>query len=173
MGTRGPIAKKGKQTRAGSLRAADGQRLRRLPADADAIARRLARDIPNLTNADVALVEDTARWVAVAAGAYSQLIGGEAQPTGEQLVSQEIQMRLTVTDTAHGNKEEARKNPLLIVMRTASEQIRANAQQLGASPAARARLPEPEGDEESIADVLFGGVNQVHAGAKRQDDGRG
>lgn len=158
MGTRGPVAKK----RATALRAADGQRLRRLPADADAIARRLARDIPGLTNADMALVEDTARWVSVAAGAYAQLLGGEKQPTGEQLERQEVELLLTVTDTAHGNKEESRKNPLLIVMRTASEQIRANAQQLGASPMARARMPQEELEQASLADLLFADVATTH-----------
>jgi phage terminase small subunit len=158
MGTRGPVAKK----RTAALRAADGQRLRRLPADADAIARRLARDIPGLTNADMALVEDTARWVSVAAGAYTQLLGGEKQPTGEQLEGQEVEMLLTVTDTAHGNKEEARKNPLLIVMRTASEQIRANAQQLGASPMARARMPQEEMEQQSLADLLFADMATTH-----------
>ena len=158
MGTRGPVAKK----RATPLRAADGQRLRRLPADADAIARRLAHDIPGLTNADMALVEDTARWVSVAAGAYSQLLGTEKKPTGEQLERQEVEMLLTVTDTAHGNKEEARKNPLLIVMRTASEQIRANAQQLGASPMARARMPQEEMEQQSLADLLFADMATTH-----------
>ena len=137
MGTRGPVAKK----RAPALRTADGQRLRRLPADADAIARRLARDIPGLEQADMALVEDMAQWVAIRSEAFRQLqqvpetIGGQAV---------DILLQLLTTDTAHGNKEESRKSPLLIVMRTASEQIRADAQQLGASPMARARMPEEE-----------------------------
>jgi phage terminase small subunit len=48
-----------------------------------------------------------------------------------------------------------RKNPLLIVLRSASEQIRANAQQLGATPLARARMPEPEHEQMSLADILF------------------
>jgi phage terminase small subunit len=152
------------------MKTADGRRLRRLPADADAIARRLARDIPGLTDADMALVEDTARWVAVAAGAYSQLIEGKPQPTAEQLERQEVEtLLLTVTDTAHGNKEESRKNPLLIVMRTASEQIRANAQQLGASPLSRARMPEPEREQLSLADVLFGDA-VAHAPAPAAND---
>jgi len=128
-----------------SPRTADGVKLRRLPAEADAIFRRLVRDIVGLTAADVALVEDTARWVAVAKDAYGDL----------------VDEGLTVTDTAHGNKEESRKNPLLIVMRTASEQIRANAQQLGATPLARARMPDVEPEQLSLADVLFG--DAVHA----------
>jgi len=139
MGSRGPLPAK----RAASARTADGRRLRRLPDDAEAIFRRLVRDVAGLTPADVAIVEDTARWTAVAKAAYAQLLAEET-------------MGLTVTDTAHGNKEESRKNPLLIVLRTASEQIRANAQQLGATPLARARMPEPETEQLSLADVLFG-----------------
>ena len=64
----------------------------------------------------------------------------------------------TVTDTTHGNGEESRKNPLAIVLRTASEQIRANVQQLGATPMARARMPEPEHEQMSLADILFADV---------------
>lgn len=152
MGSRGPLPKR----RAASARTADGVRLRQLPDEADAIFKRLARDITGLTPADVAIVEDTARWTAVAKAAYAQLLAGEKQPTPEQMERQEVEMLLTVTDTAHGNKEESRKNPLLIVMRTASEQIRANAQQLGATPLARARMPEPEHEQLSLADILFG-----------------
>jgi len=120
--------------------------LRRLPAEADVIFRRLAKDIAGLTPADVAIVEDTARWVAVAKDAYADLVAEG----------------LTVTDTAHGNKEESRKNPLLIVMRTASEQIRANVQQLGATPLSRARIPEPEHEQLSLADILFSDVPANH-----------
>lgn len=151
MGSRGPLPAK----RAKSATTAKGVRLRRLPDDADAIFRRLARDIVGLTAADAMILEDTAQWAAIAKAAYKQLRGDEQQPTPEQLVKQEIEMLLTVTDTAHGNKEETRKNPLLIVLRTASEQIRANAQQLGATPLARARMPEPEAEQLSIADILF------------------
>lgn len=139
MGSRGPLPRRAKVART-----ADGVKLRRLPDDADAIFRRLVRDIAGLTTADVALVEDTARWVAIGKEAYKQL-------------SDE---GLTVTDTAHGSQEESRKNPLLIVLRTASEQTRANAQQLGATPLARARMPEQEAEQLSLADVLFGDVQQ-------------
>lgn len=121
---------------------AAGIRLRRLPDDADAIFRRLAHDIVGLTVADVAMVEDTARWTAIAKRAYAEL-------QGEGLV---------VPDTAHGDGTEMRKNPLLIVLRSASEQIRANAQQLGATPMARARMPEPEHEQMSLADILFADV---------------
>lgn len=144
MGTRGPIPKRGR-TAAAKTRA-DG-RLRTLPDGAPAIFRRLARDIDGLTAADAALLEDMARWAAIAQSAYAQL--GATDATG---------LALTMTDTGHGDGRESRKNPLLIVLRTASEQIRANAQQLGATPMARARLPQPEEGEMSLAEILFQGV---------------
>ena len=155
MGSRGPLPK-----RARSARTAKGVKLRQLPTTADDIFRRLVHDIEGLTEADVALVEDTARWVAVAKGAYSQLLTEKAQADADPNAlnvyeKQELEMTLTVTDTTHGNKEESRKNPLLIVMRTASEQIRANAQQLGATPLARARMPQAEAEQLSLADDLF------------------
>ena len=142
MGVRGPLPTK----RGPAPQTAEGVKLRRLPAEADAIFRRLVRDIVGLTPADVAMVEDTSRWIAVAKDAYGDLCAEG----------------LTVTDTAHGNQEESRKNPLLIVMRTASEQIRANAQQLGATPMARARIPEPEHEQLSLADILFADTPVSH-----------
>ena len=142
MGVRGPLSTK----RGPAPQKAEGVKLRRLPSEADAIFRRLVRDIVGLTPADVAIVEDTARWVAVAKDAYGDL----------------VDEGLTVTDTTHGNKEESRKNPLLIVMRTASEQIRANAQQLGATPMARARLPEQEHEQLSLAEILFADTPASH-----------
>ena len=48
MGSRGPLPKR----RAASARTADGVRLRQLPDEADAIFKRLARDIAGLTPAD-------------------------------------------------------------------------------------------------------------------------
>lgn len=183
MGTRGPIAR-GPGARAKSLKSAEGRRLRRLPADADAIARRLARDVAGLTDADMALVEDMAQWVAISKEAFRQLrepLGQPGQPQPQPGQPQQGQaddaaieavLALLMTDTAHGNKEEARKSPLLIVMRTASEQIRADAAQLGASPLSRARLPEPERDDESIADVLFAGMNRHERAGHKQGDGR-
>lgn len=137
MGARGPLPTKR------TAHAATGTRLRKLPDDADAIFRRLARDVADLEAGDAALVEDTARWLAIAKRAYADLHG------------EDDEMALTVTDTAHGNKEESRKNPLLIVLRTASEQIRANAQQLGASPMARARLPDRELEQGSFGEQFF------------------
>lgn len=153
MGSRGPLSKPRR-----TASTADGKRLRQLPDGADAIFRRLVKDITGLTPADVAIVEDTARWASIARAAYAQLVEGERAPTGAQMERQEIEMALTVTDTTHGNKEESRKNPLLIVLRTASEQIRANAAQLGATPAARARIPQPEYEQQSLADMLFADV---------------
>lgn len=151
MGSRGPLSKKTR--RATAVRTKAGQRLRPLPDGADAIFRRLAREIDGLTVADVALLEDTARWVAIAKGAYGQLVRDDSAVAADA-----VSLALTVTDTAHGNKQESRKNPLLIVLRTASEQIRANAQQLGATPMARARLPEPEEEKVSLAEMLFASV---------------
>lgn len=136
MGARGPLPKRR------SAKTATGKRLRQLPTDADAIFRRLVQDVADLDAGDAALVEDTARWLAIAKRAFADLhVDGD--------------MALTVTDTAHGNKEESRKNPLLIVLRTASEQIRANAQALGASPMARARLPERESEQASFGEQFF------------------
>lgn len=166
MGSRGPLPKKSQRARVARTKA--GQRLRPLPDEADAIFRRLARDIEGLTRADVALLEDTARWLAVAKDAYGQLVSGPLDPVDREedagdddcdmLGEEAVRLALTVTDTAHGNKQESRKNPLLIVLRTASEQIRANAQQLGATPLARARLPEPETEKPSLAEILFANV---------------
>lgn len=160
MGARGPLPKRAK-----SAKTANGKRLRALPSDADAIFRRLVRDVDGVTVADVALLEDTARWVAVAKEAYTRLhtgVDAVEEADAERLEEAAVAMALTVTDTGHGNGRESRKNPLLIVLRTASEQIRANAQQLGASPMARARLPEPEKKEMSLAEMLFAsaGINQ-------------
>lgn len=144
MGSRGPVAKRAK-----SVRTAGGRRLRALPDDADAIFRRLAKDLGDLEAGDVALLEDTARWAAVAKAAYAGL--GLAKPAEERTPNE----GLTVPDTAHGDGTEMRKNPLLIVLRTASEQIRANAQQLGATPMARARMPEREDDQMSFGEQFF------------------
>jgi len=132
---------------------ADGTKLRQLPPSADAIFARLAKDVDGLEPADVAMVQATAVWVEVLLAARDAL-------------EQEDGLALTVTDTAHGNKQESRKNPLLIVMRTASEQIRANAQHLGMSPAARARLPEKELEQMSLADILFADAKTMQGTAQ-------
>ncbi len=140
MGSRGPIPKR-KQL---SVRTATGTRIRQLPADADAIFRRLAHDTPDVQPADAALLELMAYWMEIAKECRRQLEEENRPPAAADGKSE---LQLTVTDTTHGNQEESRKNPLLIVLRTATEQIRALAVQLGASPMARARLPEvdPEG----------------------------
>lgn len=152
MGARGPLPKKRMMRDSTSNR-----RVRGLPADAAAIYRRLVRDIAGLDVSDAALVEDLARWVAIAKRAYADLHDGAGE------------MSLTVTDTAHGNQEEGRKNPLLIVLRTASEQIRANAQQLGASPMARARLPAPPTETGSFGEQFFQmAAERLNAKQKRE-----
>lgn len=151
MGARGPI---GTKRRARSVTTADGKRLRQLPPSADAIFARLAKDVDGLEPADVAMVQATAVWVEVLLAAMDDL----KQDDGS--------LALTVTDTAHGNQKESRKNPLLIVMRTASEQIRANAQHLGMSPAARARLPEKELEQMSLADILFADAKTMQGTAQ-------
>ena len=139
MGSRGPVSKK----RQRSSQTAAGVRLRPLPEDADAIFRRLARDVDNLTAAVVALLELLAYWMEIAKECRTQLTQPETKATSDDEL---VHLVLTVTDTAHGNKEESRKNPVLIVLRTATEQIRALAAQLGASPMARARLPEVDAE---------------------------
>lgn len=144
MGARGPLPSRGRTSNKGTAK-----RPRRLPDDADAIFRRLVRDIDRLRAEDAALVEDTARWVAIAKIAFADL--GLDKTEDERTAEQ----GLTVADTTHGDGTEKRKNPLLIVLRTASEQIRANAQQLGATPAARARLPEEEPEDDDLATELF------------------
>ena len=137
MGARGPLPKKR------MLAGATNKRPRRLPDDVVAIYQRLVRDIAVLDASDAAVVENLAFWVAIAKQAYVDLHGDDGA------------LSLTVTDTAHGNTEESRKNPLLIVLRTASEQIRANAQQLGATPMARARLPAPQDAAPGLGEQFF------------------
>ena len=131
--------------------------MRQLPESADAIFVRLARDVDSLAPADVALVELMAYWLEIAKECRRQMAEDGKNPATPE---SEIELRLTVTDTTHGNKEESRKSPLLIVLRTATEQVRALAAQLGASPMARARLPQPEAEQLDWAEILFSGVGQ-------------
>lgn len=138
MGSRGPIP--AKRQRAATT--ADGVKFRRVPEDPDAILRWLWKNTPGVTIADIPLLMAHAAWIHTLIRTDKELRGAP----------------LTVLDTAHGNGEEERKNPLLIILRTASEQIRANAQQLGATPMARARMPEPEHEQMSLADILFSDV---------------
>lgn len=128
--------------------------MRRLPDEIDQIYRRLIRDLERIEPADAALIEDKARWIVIAKRAYAEL--ALETPAAERTPNQ----GLTVPDTTHGDGTEMRKNPLLIVLRTASEQIRANAHQLGATPMSRARLPEQQAEQLSLADILFASVDQ-------------
>jgi P27 family predicted phage terminase small subunit len=139
MGVRGPI---GKQAKGRAVRTSKGVQLHPLPVDAGAIFKRLAKDIDGLAAGDVALLELQSYWLEIAKECRRQMAtdGG---------------LSITMRDTAHGDGTEMRKNPILIVLRTATEQVRAIAQQLGASPMARARLPVDEKETMSIAEMLF------------------
>lgn len=133
------------------MQTSKGVRLRALPADADAIFRRLAKDIDGLEAGDVALLELQAYWLEIAKECRRQLTAINTN----QADAEQPGLALTVKDTAHGDGTEERKNPLLIVLRTATEQVRAIAQQLGASPMARARLPEVEDSQASFGEDFF------------------
>jgi phage terminase small subunit len=137
-------------------------RLRPLPDEADAIFRRLARDIDGLAPGDVALLELQSYWLEIAKECRRQLaaMGNTERPAAAVADDDLVGLALTVKDTAHGDGTEERKNPLLIVLRTATEQVRAIAQQLGASPMARARLPIEEPAQMSLAEMLFADVDQ-------------
>jgi phage terminase small subunit len=148
MGSRGPVGRKN----AKSVRTDAGVRLRQLPNDADTIFKRLAKDINGLSAADVALLELMSYWMEIAKDCRAQLARPESKATSDD---QLVGLVLTVADTTHGDGTEERKNPLLIVLRTATEQIRALAAQLGASPMARARLPEVEDSQASFGDDFF------------------
>lgn len=158
MGSRGPIPKKTLR----STKTPRGVRLRPLPDTAEAIFVRLAKDNERLAAEDAPLVELMAYWLEIAKEARRQMLKVDGDDAGRpDVMKQEIEaLMLTVTDTTHGNKEESRKNPLLIVLRTATEQVRAIAQQLGSSPSARARLPEPETEQLSLAEILFADVER-------------
>ena len=152
MGARGPIGK----AKARAVQTSKGVRLRALPADADAIFRRLAKDIDGLEAGDVALLELQAYWLEIAKECRRQLTAINTNPSDTvQAAPEQPGLALTVKDTAHGDGTEERKNPLLIVLRTATEQVRAIAQQLGASPMARARLPEVEDSQASFGEDFF------------------
>ena len=135
------------------MQTSKGVRLRALPADADAIFRRLAKDIDGLEAGDVALLELQAYWLEIAKECRRQLNTSPSETA--QADPEQAGLALTVKDTAHGDGTEERKNPLLIVLRTATEQVRAIAQQLGASPMARARLPEVEDSQASFGEDFF------------------
>ena len=80
MGSRGPVAK-----RARAARTAEGKRLRQLPDDADAIFRRLARDIAGLEPGDRVVVEGSQRvrpgaTVTVATASKEPATGAQTAP---------------------------------------------------------------------------------------------
>lgn len=150
MGARGPISGKRRRTISGATAA--GTRVRRLPEEPAGVFKRLVRDLPGATPADAALIEQMAQALLLARWAFDVL--AENGPDGER--------NLLEQDTAHGDGQEMRRHPMWMAWRTASEQLRAAAQQLGASPMARARMPEPEGEQLSLADILFADMGANH-----------
>lgn len=145
MGARGPISSK--NMRSISAATSGGARVRELPDDAVAMFKRLVRDNPSLLPADAAMVEQMVQAALLARWAFAEL--AKAGPDGSL-------HNLLEQDTAHGDGQEMRRHPMWMAWRTASEQLRAVAQQLGATPMARARMPEPEAEQLTLADVLFG-----------------
>lgn len=94
-----------------------------------------------LTQADAPMLGQlaTALWLADAAAAQLATEG------------------LTTTDASHGDGTEPRKHPAVSIWRAAVGTADALAKQFGLTPASRARLGlEEEGDEPSLAEVLFG-----------------
>ena len=149
MGVYGPIPR----TSRGGRTAASG-RPRRLPDDFEAIFKRIVKDVPDPTAADAVVIEDSARWVAIAHLAFAAIIrDGVLQ-----------------ADTAHGDHTESRKHPALMVLRSASERLLANAHQLGGTPMSRARLPVAEETGASLADILMAEALE-HASESGNDDG--
>lgn len=151
MGARGPISSKRKYTTAAST--ANGARVRELPDDALAMFKRVVKDNPSLSPADAAMVEQLVQAALLARWAFAEL--AKAGPTGSA-------HNLMEQDTAHGDGSEMRRHPMWMAWRTASEQLRAAAQQLGATPMARARMPEPQTEQMSLADILFADVKADH-----------
>lgn len=145
MGARGPISNKIK--RQVSAATAGGQRVKTLPDDAEQMFKRLIKENPTLTAADAAMVEQMVQAALLARWAFAELAKTSPDGGSHNLMEQ---------DTAHGDGTEMRRHPMWMAWRTASEQLRAAAQQLGATPMARARMPEPETEQLTLADVLFG-----------------
>lgn len=165
MGVRGPISK----ARPRAAQTSKGVRLRALPTESVAIFKRLARDIDGLSPADVALLELLAYWIEIAKECRAQLAAPVVVATNA--TEDATALTLTVVDTTHGDGKEGRRNPLLIVLRTATEQIRALAQQLGASPMARARLPVNDDDGEMGFGEQFFQAAAEALKAKKKADG--
>lgn len=156
MGVRGPVP--AKRTR--PARTADGVKLRKLPSDSDGIFRRSGRDIPGITPADVALLELRGYWMEIAKDAMRQMRNPDKPD----------ELTLTVQDTTHGDGTEMRKNALLIVLRSATEQIRAIDHELGASPMARARMPEVRDEDQlSFGEQFFKAAAEHLKASKRSE----
>ncbi len=138
MGTRGPVSiKPGVPTAGGG-----GKRIRRTSDNDDVMFRRIARENPHLNQSDAAMIEQFIMAHNLTKLAYQAI----------------LKDGLVETDTTHGNGEEVRKNPNVITFKAASERTAAAAAQLGFSPMARARMPEPEHEQLSLADILFADV---------------
>lgn len=127
--------------------------MRELPDDVLAMFKRVVKDNPSLSPADAAMVEQMVQAALLARWAFAEL--AKAGPDGSP-------HNLLEQDTAHGDGQEMRRHPMWMAWRTASEQLRAAAQQLGATPMARARMPEPEVEQMSLADILFSDVKAEH-----------
>ena len=140
MGARGPLPKRR------ALTSADGGRIRRLPVGERAAWRQLVADNPLLTPADASLVDVLLQATMLARWSYEVM----AQPGPEGQAH-----TLLERDTAHGDGQEMRRHPLWMAWRMAADMVVKASGQLGASPMARARMPEPEEQDVSIAELLF------------------
>lgn len=145
MGARGPISNK--RRRAASAATAGGVKVKALPDDLVAMFKRVVRDSPGVTAADAALIEQMVQAAWLQRAAFQVL----------------LDEGLTVLDTTHGNGEEIRRHPVTITWRAAAAELRAVAAQLGASPMARARLPQQEHEQLSLAEILFADVGHEDA----------
>lgn len=145
MGARGPIGNK--RRRAAAAATAGGVKVRQLPDDVTAMFKRVVKDLPAASAIDAALVEQFCQAAWLQRAAFQELVAAG----------------LTVLDTTHGNGEELRRHPLTITWRGAAAELRAVAVQLGASPMARARMPEPEHEQLSLAEELFGMVEHANS----------
>jgi P27 family predicted phage terminase small subunit len=107
--------------------------------------RRLVQALPDVTQADEALLETLAQALVLQRTAFAEI----------------LQEGLLVVDAAHGG--DLRRNPALIAWRTASEVTRAALARLGGSPLDRQRLPEPA-DGPTLQDILYSDMEPAPAG---------
>lgn len=134
MGTRGPV-RKGVGRFVGAVPRTTGIK----SPEVKDVFRRIVATVPGLTAADEATVTTLAEATVLQRRAFAEIMA----------------YGLLVPDMAHGG--DLRRNPALIIWRTAVEVSRAAAGKLGATPLDRARLGlEEMSDEPSLADVLFG-----------------